>query len=166
MKDKRTTLLLIVAVGLVWGFALYQFIVGFLGKDDAVYNKPVLSESLPINLQEEEFELQVNYRDPFLGKVFIERTAASGVVSTHSQASAKKVAKPEPEVKKMVDLSFVHYIGLIKNQKSGKQVSLLAINGKDYFMVEGQTEKEVTLVKNLVDSVQINYQGSNYYIKK
>jgi hypothetical protein len=164
MKDKKSTIILITAVGLVWGFALFQLISSFFGKNEPVVKKAEYSDQSTLNLDDDSFELELNYRDPFLGKVFTERIVTPHKVAINGPVS--KVVKPEPEIKKVVDLSFIKYIGLIKNQKSGKQVSLLAIHGKDYFMLEGQTEKEITLLKNMIDSVQIKYQNSNYYIKK
>jgi hypothetical protein len=164
MKDKKTTILLLVAVGLVWGFAMYQLISAFLGKDDYSRPKTMLADTSVVNFVEDSFSLDLKYRDPFLGKIYrAEKPSGNRVIN---KTPAKVINKPEPEIKKHVDLSFIKYIGLIKNQNNGKQVSILSINGKDYFMLEGQIEMEITLKRNMIDSVEIVYLGTQYFIKK
>ncbi len=171
MKDKRSTIILLAAVGLVWGFALYQIISGFMGG-----NEPVFKKEASVNIQEvvwesDSFSLKLNYRDPFLGRSHM--TLASSIpegapLRRSPVRKAEPERKPEPERAPVlkVDISFVSYIGLIKNQKTGKEVSLLSIHGRDYFMTEGQAEKEVTLLRNMVDSVEIRYKDEQFFIKR
>lgn len=162
MKYKKSTILLVLAVAFVWGFAVYQLIAGFGGGDDAYNAGYQASIPAPVAIVEDSFSLQLDYRDPFLGKV----NYSMPKPAMKKQANVKKepLENTVPEVK--VDLSFIKYIGLIFNQKSGKEVSLLSIQGKDYFMMEGQSVQDVLLLENLVDSVHIEYKGQKYFIKR
>lgn len=171
MKDKRATIILLAAVGLVWGFALYQIISGFMGGEEPVYKKKASVQVQDLVVENDSFNLRLNYRDPFLGKL---PAMAAGSTTRPVQVRSGRGAKPVPPKKQepvlapvlKPDVSFVNYIGLIKNQKTGKEVSLVSIHGRDYFMLEGQTEKEVTLLKNRIDSIQIQYKEEQFFIKR
>jgi len=171
MKDKRATIILLAAVGLVWGFALYQIISGFMGGEEPVYKKKASVHVHDLVVENDSFNLRLNYRDPFLGKLpSVAAGGTGGIVPVRASVSVKRPPekKPEPVLIPVLkaDVSFVNYIGLIKNQKTGKEVSLVSIYGRDYFMLEGQTEKEVTLLKNMIDSIQIQYREDKFFIKK
>lgn len=162
MKDKKSTILLVLAVALVWGFAVYQFVAGFGGGDETYEMEYRASVPAPMVMIEDSFALQLDYRDPFLGKVYY--SSPRPMVKKQVRQNKQQLEKAVPEVK--VDLSFIKYIGLIFNQKSGKEVSLLSIQGKDYFMMEGQSVQDVLLLENLEDSVHIEYKGQKYFIKR
>ena len=144
-----------------------------MGGDEPVYKKKASVHIPDLVVENDSFNLQLSYRDPFLGKLPAvvlgytgETVSVRRSVQKKTDSEKKSELVPIPVQVFKADVSFVNYIGLIKNQKTGKEVSLISIHGRDYFMLEGQTEKEVLLLKNMIDSIEIQYREDKFFIKR
>lgn len=165
MKNKKFTYFLLAAVAGVWGFALIQ-IFGFLKGDDDVVAKKTTFKSTVLDTADESFSLNLNYRDPFLGRLAAYYYPSSQRKSARRVFSSFKKKTSEKETGKPLDISFIKYLGQIKNQKSGKQVALVNIHGKDIFLTEGDSVNNMVYLENLEDSLKILYQGRTFFINR
>lgn len=164
MKNRKLTYFLIVAVLLVWGFALYQ-IVGALwkGEEESFLQTDDVREGT-FHSHDEHFAIKANYRDPFLGKVTL---ANHSGLSKMSPVKTVKQAVVQQKLRlPQFDMSFVTYIGKIKNQKTGKEVALVSIHGNQYFLSDGAMVDSVTLVKSYKDSIEVRFRKNRFFIRK
>jgi hypothetical protein len=160
MKSKKLTYALLIAVIGIWGFAIIQL---FTSLNNTGITKDIevrIENSFTSKNIDKVYELSLNYKDPFLANEDVSELK-------RKRTSQKKVIKevlkePEP----IIDLSFIKYFGLIKNKHTGKFVSLITIHNNQYLLSETESAKEVLLLKNLNDSIKVQYLGKTFYIKK
>lgn len=152
MKNKKNIYILLPIVLMVWGAVLFQ-LFSFTNSDEIVeVNNPEFKIK-PLKLNERQsFTIDVNYRDPFLGKMYSENTTPkakpSGVKTT-------KVVKP----KETLVWPVILYKGLISDNKEKNKVFVLIIDKKNYFMKIGDTENEIFLKSGDKESVYVKYKG-------
>lgn len=160
LNKKKLNYILLPAVLLIWGGVIYTAIDGFSSNDDNF----IANQSLPkVEMEEvtnDTFTLLVNYRDPFLRRIYSATNA-----NNLPKQNVKKVKKKIENIP-TVNWSFIAYQGRIKNQETGKHVGMLSINGKDYLINEGESIEEVKLVQLLEDSIKVSYQKKYAFIKK
>jgi flagellar basal body-associated protein FliL len=69
MKNKKSIYILLPIVLFIWGTVMYQFF-SFSGIDHKTISESNGFKIKPLQLKERDtFSINVNYRDPFLGKV-------------------------------------------------------------------------------------------------
>lgn len=146
MKKKKNIYVLLAVVLLVWGMVIYRFFS---------YAGPEIKESAtstqisirPLTIKEREiFSIDVNYRDPFLGKMYLPEKTGKLV--------RKKRAVPEP-----IQWPQVVYKGIVSDNKDKKKVFMLIINGKSYMMKEKDTEQDITLKNGNRQSITVKFKG-------
>jgi len=153
MKNKKNIYILLPIVLFVWGAVLYQ-IVSFT-KSDTISFKEKNSEFIikPLKISErQKFTINVNYRDPFLGKMY----------ATQKTAKIKTRSYPNKPVKPIDVLVWptILYKGMISDTKDKKKVFILIIDGKNHFMKIGETENDVFLKTGDRESVYVKYKGN------
>lgn len=162
MKNKALTYFLIVIVALVWGVIIYRVFDATTSDDDIpVTNNsvPIKKESLENYISEKDTShLSLNYPDPFVD----EAKEKPKVIPVSKLITTGQVVKPI--TKSGVNWSFISYSGYIKNSKSKKLLAFVTINGKEYSMIEGETADKVKLIKNMIDSIKIAYNGNQKFI--
>jgi hypothetical protein len=160
MKNKKFTYVLGLLVLIVWGVILYR-IIGSLGNDDEEFQpiRQVVKESYnDFEVTKDTTKLLLNYRDPF-------------GLTTYKDTTRKVTVKPlsakmgQAIIKQPFDWGFIKYSGYIRNPGSKKLIAVVLINGKTVMMAEGETAERVTLVKNLQDSIKVNFDHKSTYIK-
>lgn len=155
MKNKKAIYILVPLLIAIWGGIAYQ-VMTFSSTEIA----PSSSLNIPILAIEptifDTFSIYANYRDPFLGKTIEEK-------KTVIPAKTKVVV---PEVKANIPWPKVSYGGVIKNQKSSKQLYLVQVNGNDNIMKEGDVVEKIQLVKAWKDSIQLVYQKEKKVVLK
>lgn len=153
MKNKKNIYILLPIVLVVWGAVLFQFF-SFTNSDEAVPagNTEFSFKPLKIN-KRESFAINVNYRDPFLGKMYAPQTA-SKTKTVHPKA-IKAVKESEVLV-----WPKIIYEGLITDSKGKNKIFVLVINNKNYFMKIGDTENEIFLKDGDKESVYVKYKGN------
>jgi len=103
------------------------------------------------------FSIVANYRDPFLGKMIS--------INKPVFNSLTKIAKTQKTIQS-VQWPLIVYNGMIKNQKSNKQVVMVQINGQSNLMREKEIFAGIELMKIYKDSIEVGYQKQMKIIKK
>ena len=105
-----------------------------------------------IKNKRQSFTIDVNYRDPFLGKMYAENTTPK---AKPSGVRSSKVIKP----KEALVWPVILYKGLISDNKEKNKVFVLIIDKKNYFMKIGDTENEIFLKSGDKESIYVKYKG-------
>jgi len=160
MKNKKFTYLLGAAVLIVWGLILYR-VFGAMGDnepDEPAIPGPVKKEAYnDYAIPRDTTHLLLNYRDPF------GMAAAKDTISHKHIASGPAQAGLPPAVPAM-NWDFIRYVGYVRNPDSKKLVAMVHLNGTELMMSEGESKGSLKLIKNLRDSIRINYQGKIKFI--
>jgi hypothetical protein len=104
------------------------------------------------------FSIHSDYRDPFLDKSIPKKDP--------SDAPAKVSIPVAPVVKMALVWPAITYSGIIKNQKSNKEMVLVQINGQDFMAKAGETKNGVTLFKVYRDSIEVHFSKEKKIIHK
>lgn len=152
MKNKKSIYILLPIVLLIWGILIYQFF-SFSAPDEDLENTSTEFKVKPFKLKERSpFTVNVAYRDPFLGKMYV-----SPVPNLKkSSGKLKKVPKPE----EAIVWPTILYKGMISDTKEKNKVFIMTIAGHDFFMKKGDTENEVFLKDGDKESVYVKYKGN------
>jgi hypothetical protein len=154
MKNKKSIYFLLPIVLLIWGAVMYQFFsfstheeLQTTSSDEIVFK--------PLNLKKRDTTpINVNYRDPFLGKMYVKRS--NELVARNKTKNLKKTSKiVEPIV-----WPEIVYKGIVSDTKEKNKVFMLIINGQTFLMRKGQTENEVFLKEGDRESVYVKYKGN------
>lgn len=144
---------------IVWGLIIYKIINNMNPETDTTIRKNVVTASSG-EVVNDTFSIHPTYRDPFLGRS-IQKTVPSSPA-------------PEVKVKPVVPAAVtmptawprIEYNGIIKNQKSNKEMVLMQINGQNYMMKSGETKDGVELFKVFRDSVEVHFAKEKKFIHK
>lgn len=152
MKNKKNIYILLPIVLLVWGAVLFQ-LFSFTKSDEIITanNSELTIKPLKFN-KRQTFNIDINYRDPFLGKMYTEDTSPK----PKGNGSAPKVAKS----KETLVWPIILYKGLISDTKDKNKIFMLIIDNKNYYMKIGDTENEVFLKSGDKESVYVKYKGN------
>ena len=159
MKSKKGVYFLLVVVLAIWGSVIYKLFFQNKGGDDYVMNRPVFApEQIDLTSLNDTFSIHSNYRDPFLGKGIEKHIKTLGAVP-----AIKPIEKTTVATLKWPAVSF-H--GLIRNQKSNKQIALVQIEGHTYNMTPGDIQSGIELKRCFKDSVQLLFNMEKRTVKK
>lgn len=156
MKNKKALYILIPLVVIVWGNFIYQMYTGLHSPDDIVM--PQANEETYASdnsFQPDTFSLVNNYRDPFLGKTIREPGPRPNQSSVINRKSPIVTLWPS-----------IIYSGVIKNQKSKKEVAMVQINGQSNLMKVKDVVSEVQLLKIYKDSIEVKFGKEKRVIRK
>ncbi len=156
MKDKKTVYILIPVVLLIWGIIFYRIYGFFNGGNNQAFHTPQLVITDSAELLNDSFNIHADYRDPFLDKAIKKQISGSGTT----------VAKPVKPVPTSSPWPAIVYGGIIKNQKSNKQLALIQINGQSNMMKAGEEANGVQLLKVFKDSIEVKFGKEKKYISK
>lgn len=158
MKNKKATYILLSIVAAIWGIIVYK-IFSTVGSKESIQQENIsYSSMLPVKTAIDTFSIIANYRDPFLGKMTL-----SPSENDKPKTSVKKIEKPAPEPLKWPSIV---YRGMIKNQKTGKQLYLLTIDKQDNMMKPGEMISDIELKRVYRDSVEVVFKKEKRTIKK
>jgi len=164
VKNKKLTWFLICAVVLVWGVILYRLFFNNVEDEYVMRSQSAVAKHEPYDQyvpKADTFKLALNYKDPFLGGITPEVAEPQS-----TDLSLKPVNFVPPPVKPFIDWNAIKYSGYIINPVTKKIVSIIAVNGKEQMLSEGETFEGAKLLKNKKDSVLINWKGTQKYIKQ
>lgn len=152
MKTKKNIYILLAVVLLVWGAVLYQ-VFSFTNSDEIpVSNNPEFVIK-PLKIKEKQtFTININYRDPFLGKMYTPRTVSNVKASTK--------IKKQPKSQENLVWPSILYKGMISDVKNKNKIFMLIIDGQYHYMKIGDTENEIFLKEGSKESVYIKYKGN------
>lgn len=159
MKNRKNLYFLIPLNVLIWGYIGYK--IYHVTNDDKGMNTKMetFNNESEISIKD-SFVLVANYRDPFLGLTVSKRMSE---VPRFSASNKNNLIKPiivenrKPELK---------YLGIIKNNKSKKQIILLSINGSIGNYSKGDKIGELQILNIFNDSIQIKFHNERYFVKK
>lgn len=150
MKNKKSIYILLPVVLLIWGMVIYRFFSFSQMENHA----PELANNFTLKpldiLPRDTSAINVNYRDPFLGKMYMPNTQ-------EAKLAKKKPAKP----KEPIVWPNIVYKGIVSDAKDKKKVFLVIINGQTFMMREKDTEQEVTIKSGNRKSIDVLYKGNS-----
>lgn len=150
MKNKKNIYILLPIVLLIWGIVIFQFF-SFTTSDDAADNKPTELNIKPLKITKRDtFSINVNYRDPFLGKMYVPNSKIKNTNAT---------IKKQPKKENTIVWPIIKYKGLISDTKDKTKIFILIISGQNYYMKIGDTANEVFLKSGDKESVYVKYKG-------
>ena len=149
MKGKTRTYVLLGLVALVWGALIYQFF-SFTNPSIQIDEQAETTFSVkPLHIKEKDsFEIEINPRDPFLGKVYNENQI--------SKVTKKPKIKQSKEV---IVWAQIEYKGIVSDKSAKVKVFMLIINGKSFLMKKGDIENDITLKDGDRESIDLMYKG-------
>jgi hypothetical protein len=137
----------------VWSAVLYQ-VFSFTNNDEIISaNDPeFIIKPLKVK-QRQSFVIDVNYRDPFLGKMYLAQTISK--VKTE-----KSTIKKTPNVQETLVWPVILYKGMISDTKDKAKIFMIIIDGQNHYMKIGDTENEIYLKSGDKESVYVKYKGN------
>jgi hypothetical protein len=158
MKNKKMIYVLSFALIIVWGLVISRVVGAASGGGDDVLpanSSNIKKESYnDYAITKDTTRLLLNYRDPF-GLVKQKDTTV---------AAEKRHHIGTLPIKPAFNWGFVQYEGYIRNPDSKKILTLVSVNGKNEMLEEGEIKDQVKLIKNLVDSIKISFNGKTKFI--
>ena len=154
MKNKKTIYILLSIVLLIWGAVMYQF---FSFSTTEELQTTTSNEFIfkPIAIKERDtVAINVNYRDPFLGKMYSEK--GNGTITKKKATNLKKA----PKIVEPIVWPAIVYKGIVSDTKEKNKVFMLIINGQTFLMRKGETENEILLKEGDRESVYVKYKGN------
>lgn len=156
MKNKKLLYVLIPAVIFIWGAIIYKIVIGLSGSDGNSFQEIKMNEIKSNEVSNDTFSINPTYRDPFSGKRVKNSNPISG--SFTNQLSTN----PSPQTK----WPEIIYGGIVKNQKSNKQLVIIQINGQSNTIKIGETYNGVMLTRVFKDSIEVKFGKEKKYVKK
>ena len=147
MKNKKNIYFLVPAVLLIWGFIGYKIYATLNLENDVLIVDNSDIEFKPEEIKEiEKFTIKVDYRDPFLGKLFTNKTP---------KKSIKK------EVKPIVEFPKITFNGMISPKEADRPtLFLIMINNKQQFLSVGKQVDGVKLLKGNNKEITISFKNN------
>ncbi len=156
MKNKKLLYVLLPAVVFIWGAIIYKVVVGLSGSDDNAFQKIKMAEIKSYEIVNDTFSINPTYRDPFSRKQTKSNLNPSNSHSNQlSSSTTHKTIWPE-----------IIYGGIVKNQKSNKQLVIIQINGQSNTIKVGETFNGVMLTKVFKDSIEVKFGKEKKHVKK
>ena len=150
-KNKKSIYILLPVVLLIWGGVLYQLFsfVKPVEEHNNIANEFIVS---PLKIKERQtFAINVNYRDPFLGKIYRPNNGISPKKNT------KKILKKE----EVIPLPNIIYKGIISDSKQKNSIYMLIIDGNNFYMKKGEIKNELLLKSGDKESIIVVYKGKH-----
>ncbi len=151
MKNKKLAYILLPVVLLVWGIVGYKLYVKFFAEEDAIVaNTEIVSED-KANAITDHFEIENNYRDPFLGNAVREAVVSTQPVTAPLQRQTVVIP---PVMKPVVYWPAIKVGGLVNDKKF-----MGIISGKSVLLDKGEQALGVTFIKSSKDSVWFKFSN-------
>ena len=157
MKNKGAYLLLplVLALWILIGYRIYKYI---RHPDVILVNKQAEDiTTSPVSYIPDTFNIEANYRDPFLGSIYPHEEAKS-IVKTAS------IPKPLAAVKSPWPV--IIYKGIIRNKDSNKALALLTVNGKLKSLTENDNLNGIKVIAIERDSLTVTFEGERRFFHK
>ena len=155
MKSKKSIYILVPIALLVWGLIGFKVIKQTEQAPNEIVIPQIPDETLSSNSDKlnETYQLKLNYKDPFLGKITKSRPSARRSNQNHKRS--KRITNPH-EKKNWPD---VEYGGRIRNQDSDKNIAILKINSQEQLVKELDELKGIIIKDIYKDSIRLTYNS-------
>jgi hypothetical protein len=151
MKGNRKMLLLITCNAVLWGTILYKVIAAFQTAEEEVneYQSSVKPNFDKVKeIKQQQFVIQANYRDPFLGTLHSGKKNKRQASKTTTKKDFKALIWPN-----------ISYQGMLFSKESEETLYIISIANKIVYLKTGQIEKGVKLISGTNDEVQLQFKG-------
>lgn len=162
MKNKKSIYFLLPLVLLIWGAVMYEFF-SFSKEEESIDTTQTEITVKPLNFKKREIvTIDVNYRDPFLGKMYAQndKVNSNKGVKKKVMTSIKKSPKPI----ETIVWPTILFKGIVSDTKEKVKVFMLIIDGRTYLMRAKNKENGVLLVEGDRESVEVEYKGESKLI--
>lgn len=161
MKNKKTLWILVPAVLAIWGMIGWKVYAAMQNPDEEYVELPLTESDVDSSFVPENYELDLNYRDPFLGEQI--RTTPVRQ-SSENGTSNKNISKPE--LTPPIQAPVLHYYGLVQETSTGKTVGFLRINSETHFVKAKDVIEGVTVLRIWSDSVEVSFGNLKSVVRK
>lgn len=149
MGKKVNNKYLLVCVILIYAAIIVRFIMLRSDDTDTINFTNTVANFSPKSYEvKEDFIIENNHRDPFLGKLPTTRTIR------------KTNSKPQTVEKSSEYYPTVLYKGIVSATDSNKKVISLAVNGQEYIIREGKTVDSVAIISGNPRELTVSYKGA------
>lgn len=160
MKNKKLSWFLLPVVLAIWGIIGWKVYAAMKQEpeEESVFadHSDLIGDT---SFVPEDYELILDYRDPFLGKTEVKKPKTNSIA----------VIPPQPPVKSTAETDVwpvITYSGLVREPKSGKTVGFLTIAGESCFVQTGDILGDLSVGKCNKDSVQVLKGKVSKWIKR
>ena len=158
MKNIKFKRFLLPVTIVIWVFIMYRVFSVITDENSPLLvknNKEITPKQT--ELQQESFNLLLNYPDPFL-------TNKSSSKRKNGQKN-KSIKYKLPQKKKAIKWPKISYLGALQNNTSGIYSANLVIDGKSVILSKGNERNGVKLVNVCYDSVLLTFEKHTKSIK-
>jgi len=171
MKNSPLTIILIIAVVLIWAWIMYSVFDYMESPEVRTANTKAFVSVISTDTITNDYVLALNYKDPFLKKEYyaykgINKITNNNTVSRSANNTSAQKNKNKKVIEEEVPIPVVQYVGRIHNSKLKKPIAILVIDNKEYMMQEGQTNDGIILKQIANDSATIMFSKKIFYVKK
>ncbi len=158
MNERKRMFILIPILILVWGLVIYHVYDAVSDDVTPIVQTNEAYVAIPEKLV--EFELALNYPDPFL-----QTAMAKPVVVAKKSPTRTNKRKPEKRVQ-TVPKPALRYSGRIENLESNEERHLISVNGNPQIVTLGQEVDGVVLKKVFADSVEFKWNKETIFVRR
>lgn len=158
MKNRKVIFVLLPLVVVVWGVIIYRVVVVMNGGNPPVGD--AISMTQEPKTETINYQLALNYADPFLGTRQLPKPAPKVQVTKHRPRKQKK------SVSKKVSIPALRYNGRVENRTSNEERHMISVNGKAHIITIGNEIDGVVLKRVFSDSVEFKWNKETIYVKR
>ncbi len=163
MRNKKLTYILIPVVILLWGYIFYKIFWGARNTNEYVNYRQIKADTLTIKPEEFEYDLLVNYTDPFLKNRTVKRDAIKKQNEQTNQSRRVNTRRRRTQATRWPNIK---YGGIITNESSEKITILVEIDNSKCLMNIGEERKGVIIMHYYPDSIIVKYKEEEKTILK
>ncbi|OWK68854.1 hypothetical protein [Pedobacter sp. AJM] len=159
MKGKKMTYFLICCVALVWGIIFRQIFLGSQDNDTFPITQHVSHEPYfnMVDHADDKVKLDMAHGNPFQTTALMEKDILADEPYA-KPLEIKSIVKPK------VNWSGISYKGQIYNTTEKRHVAIIAVNGKEVMLSEGEGADGLKFIKRTGDSIKVEYQHAITYL--
>ncbi|AOW20780.1 hypothetical protein [Urechidicola croceus] len=146
MKNKKNIYFLVPAVLLIWGLIGYRVYKALNPSETRITSAQNIATFIPKKIeQSNSYEIQANYRDPFLGTITSKTNTKNTVNSTTNKI--------------LTSFPTIIYKGIVSPRTSRKSAAFfIQINGQQSMLNIGGIEHEVKLISGNKEEVVLQFK--------
>lgn len=161
VKNRKLLMLSGLVIG-IWGLIGYR-VLAYLDEDTTLrYATPKAPPADTVS--QVSYALALSYPDPFLKTRSLPPVQPAKPVQRMLSPRKKKPDAVVPTV--MIDWSKVKYLGLMSNTSRKIRTATVRLDGKDYFVKEGETLQEIMVLEARPDSIWVSMGNTKAWIRK
>jgi hypothetical protein len=164
LKSRKAIYFLIPLNILIWGYFIHRIFSGFSETDSPAVVPVAFSKVNTLDSDSTHYELQLDYRDPFLKDIKVVPHSKNNKSSENDKQEIKPAKTPVIVAPK--NIPEVKYLGLIKNTTSGVSTGLVSINGQLRYVKQNNTQDGIHFKSFTRDSLVAKWGKERIVAKK